>query len=183
MKKILLLLTALTTLISCSEDPIVSDLTAPVVKQIDVTVMIPVHSSSLEYFDYVIRYTDNQGQVCNDTICARSYGIVVEDWQDGGSYEITLGSDATTYVRTFSYTTSPVSCMAEVTLIPKTDGMITCYMYSPKPYLYTNTYYSDLCEPISTDEFEISGAFYVNMYPDEFESAYGFHYITTAQVK
>lgn len=29
------------------------------VKQIDMTVMVPIHPSSLKYFDYCITYTDN----------------------------------------------------------------------------------------------------------------------------
>ena len=35
---------------------------------VDMTVVVPIHSSSLEYFDYVITYRDNLGNEIKDTV-------------------------------------------------------------------------------------------------------------------
>ena len=48
--------------------------------QVDIKVVIPVHPSSLNYFDYVISYTDNMGEENRDTIQESKGGITVEGW-------------------------------------------------------------------------------------------------------
>ncbi len=49
-------------------------------KQVDMTVFVPIHPSSLEYFDYVIHYYDNRGVENRDTIQESSGGLSVDDW-------------------------------------------------------------------------------------------------------
>ncbi len=60
--------------------------------QVDMTVVVPIHPSSLEYFDYILNYYDNEGKQYTDTV--RNAG-------DGTSPE-------NCYVRTFSYDIIPV---------------------------------------------------------------------------
>ena len=50
------------------------------VKQVDMKVVIPIHPSSLEYFDYMVSYTDNSGEEYCDTIAERKGGLTVDDW-------------------------------------------------------------------------------------------------------
>ena len=69
-------------------------------RQIDITVSIPAHSSSLEFFDYVISYTDNNGTEYRDTIRKSS-------------------PDNIYMMTTFSYTSLPLTCRCEVSIVPK----------------------------------------------------------------
>ena len=52
---------SLLLLCSCETNPALDS--SPSVKQIDITVMIPFEPSSLEYFDNVVRYSDNNGLI------------------------------------------------------------------------------------------------------------------------
>lgn len=100
-------------------------------QQVDMTVIVPIHPSSLEYFDYVIHYYDNRGVECRDTIQNPSGGIEVVDWIAAN------GISNNCYVRTFSYDDLFVTCTVNVEMIPK-KGLTTMdpfYFYIPKPYI------------------------------------------------
>lgn len=100
-------------------------------QQVDMTVLVPIHPSSLEYFDYVIHYYDNRGVECRDTIQNPSGGIEVVDWSAAN------GISNNCYVRTFSYDDLFVTCSVNVEMIPK-KGLTTMdpfYFYIPKPYI------------------------------------------------
>ena len=100
-------------------------------EQVDMTVVVPIHPSSLEYFDYVIHYYDNRGVECRDTIQNPSGGIEVVDWIAAN------GISNNCYVRTFSYDDLFVTCSVNVEMIPK-KGLTTMdpfYFYIPKPYI------------------------------------------------
>ncbi|MDO4950016.1 MAG: hypothetical protein Q4E55_07640 [Bacteroidales bacterium] len=119
----------------------------PSVKQVEMTVVVPIHSSSLEYFDYVVRYSDNYSTVETDTV--RYNGIEVEDYTDMevGIYSAkTRGSldNNDCYTRTFSYDDLPVISTVTVEMIPKKEksSKASFYFYTPKPYIFPNVHYS-----------------------------------------
>ena len=131
--KILLLMTGIICTFlfgSCEEDE--EDLNGiSNAEQVDMTVIVPIHPSSLEYFDYVIHYYDNRGVECRDTIQNPSGGIEVVDWI------AVNGISNNCYVRTFSYDDLFVTCSVNVEMIPK-KGLTTMdpfYFYIPKPYI------------------------------------------------
>lgn len=100
-------------------------------QQVDMTVLVPIHPSSLEYFDYVIHYYDNRGVEYRDTIQNPSGGIEVVDWIAAN------GISNNCYVRTFSYDDLFVTCSVNVEMIPKKGLTIMdpFYFYIPKPYI------------------------------------------------
>lgn len=130
---------------SCAVDSEASS--PPSAKQVDMTVVVPIHPSSLEYFDYVIHYYDNRGVECRDTIQGSYGGIVVEDW-NYVDIEITLCATRAaltsnnSYVRTFSYDNMFVTCTVTVEMIPKKGItlMDPFYFYVPKPYIFPSVH-------------------------------------------
>ena len=114
---------------SCEEDENLG-LESPA-KQVDMTVLVPIHPSSLEFFDYVIHYYDNRGEECRDTIQS-SYGTDVADNDNAISNNC--------YVKTYSYDYLFVTCTVNVELIPKKGGSTVgpFYFYIPKPYIFPN---------------------------------------------
>lgn len=121
-------------------------------EQVDMTVVVPIHPSSLEYFDYVIHYYDNRGVEYRDTVQQSGGGISVDDGQ-GTEYRDTIQNPSggievvdwiaansignNCYVRTFSYDDLFVTCSVNVEMIPK-KGLTTMdpfYFYIPKPYI------------------------------------------------
>lgn len=177
---------------SCEINP--SEDSSPSVKQIDMTVMVPIESTSLEYFDYVVRYSDNSGLVQIDTIRKENGGIVVEDWQDGGSYEITLAGCRTVfdnnncYVKTYSYTSLPVSSNMTVELIPKysKESVVSFSFITPKPYIYPNVYFSESSIPKGSIKRTLDGINVLridSMTIGKFLSIYGETFTSCCQVK
>ena len=128
MKKHIGLIALLSLLLvsSCSEGGVEPDLTAPSVKQIDITEAVFYHVSTLEYFDYVVTYQDNKGQEYADVI--------------SGDPSATVGC----YVKTYSYNELPVTCTAIVELVPKVpETEVVSFKYiNPKPSMSANVYYS-----------------------------------------
>ena len=102
-------------------------------KQVDMTVLVPIHPSSLEFFDYVIHYYDNRGEECRDTIQS-SYGTDVADNDNAISNNC--------YVKTYSYDYLFVTCTVNVEMIPKKGGSTVgpFYFYIPKPYIIPNVH-------------------------------------------
>lgn len=98
------------------------------VKQIDVTAYIPIHPSSLEYFDYSVCFTDNTG----------------EEYR----YNIRNTTEEST-LRTFHYTSLPVVCRCEVELIPKVpeNFVVSFFYFDPKPYLFPEIHFDSHSEP------------------------------------
>ena len=109
----------LMTMASCSEDwmkQLLPDLTS---RQVDITEIIPIHSTSLKYFDYAVQYTDNTGREHRDTV------------REGAS----LSGDC--FMRTFSYDRYFVACTAIVDLVPRVPvhELASFTFIKPKTYL------------------------------------------------
>lgn len=102
--KLLLAAVCLLTIASCSKGGQDSALLSSSIRQIDITEVVPIHSSSLEYFDFVFKYSDNLGKEEEHTI------------RDDSS----LSNGC--YVKTYSYRGIPVACRASVKLVPKVPG-------------------------------------------------------------
>lgn len=193
-KSFLIIVGVLSTLLLCSCESNPTEDSSPSVKQIDMTVMVPVESTSLEYFDYIVRYSDNNGLVQVDTIRTENSGIVVEDWQDGGSYEITLAECRTgldnhdCYVKTYSYTSLPVSTNVTVELTSKysKDSVVSFSFITPKPYIYPNVYFSESSIPKGSINQTLHGINVLridSMTICKFLSIYGETFTSCCQVK
>lgn len=114
-------------LVSCdgkSDEPAVSVVPPDARRMNNMSVIVPIHPSSLEYFDYVIRYTDNRGNEQKDTIQSRNGGAAL--------------TNNRCYVKTYTYDVLPVSCSVYVEMVPKKDGdCVASFMFDvPKPYIY-----------------------------------------------
>lgn len=117
-------------------------------KYVNMTLVIPIHPTSLKYFDFCVKYNDNQGAERQDTIQGSYGGITVDDW-DYVDIEITLAparrvasKNTDCFVKTYSYDTVPVTCTAVVEMIPKKDVTTVrdFYFYIPKPYIFPSVY-------------------------------------------
>ena len=131
----LLMLAAIFLLLgSCDDEDETKVVPQAGVRQVDITVMVPIHPSSMEYFDYVIHYDDNRGEQYKDTIQGDYGGISVIDW----TRKRTKSGDC--YVRTFYYYSVPVSCSVTVEMVPKGgyDTLGPFIFYIPKPYIFPN---------------------------------------------
>lgn len=145
---------------ACSQGGLESDSNTPRIRQIDLTEVIPVHESSLEYFDYVVTYQDNNGFEDVNTISRSS--------SPNNGY----------YVKTYSYKELPVICTATVNLIPKVPGTdVVSFTYIiPKPNMSAHVIYSsstaldsiDTMLPNEFEEIKIQ-----SMEIDKFLSTYG----------
>lgn len=144
------------------------------VKQIDMTVVVPIHPSSLAYFDYAIQYQDNQGAKYNDTV------------------RETIATEALSaskcYVKTYCYNKAPVACSVTVDMLPKCDDGIVgpCYFYPPKPYIYSNVYddaLPELGDPLNQHLENIECIRIDAMPLSKFQSTYGLTFTTHCQVK
>ncbi len=177
---------------SCEINPMVDS--SPSVKQIDMTVMVPVESTSLEYFDYVVRYSDDNGLIQVDTIRKENGGIVVEDWENGGLFEVYLTKCRTgfdnhnCYVKTYSYTSLPISTSVTVELIPKfsKDSVVSFSFITPKPYIYPNVYFSESSIPKESINRTLDGINVLridSMTIGKFLSIYGDTFTSCCQVK
>lgn len=107
-------------------------------QKLEMTVVVPIHVSSLDYFDYVIRYVDNSGLENKDTIANKGIDLNGEGY--GRGY-----SDGC-YIKTFTYDNFPVNCMAYVEMIPRKPGstMAGFMFYNPKPYIFPNIYHGSV---------------------------------------
>lgn len=107
----------------------------PSVKQVEMTVVVPIHPSSLEYFDYVVCYSDNRGTLARDTI---HYVRFSDDDQTNGNL------DNCCYTRTLSYNDLPVTSTITVEMIPvkERSSMVSFNFYTPKPCIFPNVHYS-----------------------------------------
>lgn len=147
----------------------------------DMTVVVPIHPSSLEFFDYVINYRDNQGLVQNDTIQNVGGGIVVEDWATKDA----LTSDC--YIRTFCYNDIPIACYTTVTMIPKgDDGMVGPFsFYIPKPYIFPSIHGSVAPDHGETPNLIPEGVECIqidSMPLSKFQSTYGTTYVSRCSI-
>lgn len=119
------------------------------VKQVDMKVVIPIHPSSLEYFDYMVCYTDNSGEEYCDTIAERKGGLTVEDWI-AQEYEAPRDKSRASqdcdiyYEKKFTYKELPVACKCEVTMVPKVsrDSTVSFSYTIPKPYIFSRVIYA-----------------------------------------
>lgn len=115
----------------------------PAPQQVAMTVVVPIHPSSLEYFDYAIHYRDSQGLEYNETIRENTGGIVVEDW-NYVEHEVTLGGTKAAldysdcFIKTFNYDELSVSNVVTVEMIPKKErSSLASFLFcDPKPYIF-----------------------------------------------
>ena len=161
---------------SCEDD---SDVVSPsTAKQLDMTVVVPIHPSSLEYFDYIIRYMDNRGIEYNDTI-QQSGGEVAEDYSNVRPKQASL-TDNKCYVRTFSYDNLFVTCSVTVELLPKKGNteIGDFFFYKPKPYIFPHVSGSTPKDMNTADTFidvmnGVECIYIDTMTYETFESTYG----------
>ncbi len=142
------------------------------VRQVDMTVITPVHPSSLKYFDYNICYTDNNGTEYRDTI---QEGIL-PDAQGPYIY----------HKRTFQYRSLPVICRCEVEMVPKVSAdLVVSFSYIvPKPYIYPRILFNST-RPSETETNDPEGIKVqrIDMSIGTFLSTYGSRFISTCSVK
>lgn len=161
---------------SCDKDDTVKDVESPLLGHsanlIEMTVLVPIHSSSLEFFDFVIRYSDNMGAVHKDTI-RDGGGIVVGEERDNDDSELPNNH----YIKTYLYYNVPVVSIVTVEMVPKVDEstMASFIFYNPKPYIYPSVYFSTSSIP---HEHDFSGlvttdSAQIDMTIGEFLSSYG----------
>lgn len=157
--------------------------TVPEAKQADLTVIVPVHPSTLEYFDYVVHIYDNRGVECRDTIHGSYGGIVVDDW-NYVDIEVPLSASSKAlpqgncYVRTLSYDNLFVTATVNVEMIPKKGcvSMDPFFFYIPKPYIFPSIH-SPRTSSMGSNYSEIlqsAECLRINqMSVDEFQAIYG----------
>lgn len=181
--KFLLMMTGIICLLmlgSCEEDS--QNLVG---KHVDMTLVVPVHPTSLKYFDFCVKYNDNQGAERQDTIQESNGGITVDDW-DYVDIEITLAparrvasKNTDCFVKTYSYDTVPVTCTAVVEMIPKKDVTTVkdFYFYIPKPYIISSVHNSteqpELGEAVEHTMGVIESIKIDSMSVSSFQSLYG----------
>lgn len=118
-----------------------------IVKQLDISVFIPVHPSSLEYFDYCVSYTDNTGEEVLDTIRKSNggadVGYATADIFSNVRVNSTVPHDVF-WMTSFAYKSLPVVCRCEVWLKPKVsrDSEVSFSFIVPKPRIYSRVIYS-----------------------------------------
>lgn len=144
------------------------------VKQIDMTVVVPIHPSSLAYFDYAIQYQDNQGAKYNDTV------------REARAPKAVSASDC--YIKTYGYDKAPVVCTVTVKMLPKSDDGIVgpCYFYTPKPLIFSHILYSSPSDVDETQEanMEDIDRIWIDAMPlSLFQSTYGQIFTSHCTVK
>ena len=162
------------------------------VKQVDMVVVVPVHPSSLEYFDYCIIYSDNTGVENRDTIVGNVGGIIVDDWNVPDYANNTAPSKASPdndiyWTKTFSYKSLPVVCRCETRLVPKVpkNTEVSFSYIIPKPYIFSRVIFNSHSYD-SNVRPEIEGLEVVkieNMEVGTFMSAYGTYFVSACSVK
>ena len=163
------------------------------VKQVDMKVVIPIHPSSLKYFDYMVSYTDNSGEEYCDTIAERKGGLTVEDWivQE---YEAPRDKSRASqdcdiyYVKNFSYKALSVACRCEVTMVPKVsrDSIVSFSYTIPKPYIFSRVIYASDSYTQQMGSSEIEGVKILKLDSitiGNFLSVYGNWFCSTCRVK
>lgn len=154
---------------------------SPSIKKVSMTVVVPIHPSSIEYFDYIVRYSDNHSTEAADTV--RYNGIVVDDFDDvrGGL------DDSDCYTRTFAYDDFPVTCTVTVEMIPRKERstMVSFNFYTPKPYIFPNVSYSATTVKRETPYHVMYGLEQMridNMSIGSFQSVYGTAFLSRCGV-
>ena len=163
------------------------------VKQVDMKVVIPIHPSSLEYFDYMVCYTDNSGEEYCDTIAERKGGLTVEDWivQE---YEAPRDKSRASqdcdiyYVKNFAYKELPVECRCEVTMVPKVsrDSIVSFSYTIPKPYIFSRVIFDSHSYTPQMGSSEIEGVEILKLDSitiGNFLSVYGDWFCSTCRVE
>lgn len=139
------------------------------VKQVDMAVIVPIHPSSLEYFDYCISYSDNTGEEYRDTV-RNAFPDIDNYWR-----------------KNFAYKSLPVVCRCEVSLIPKVsrDAVVSFSYVIPKPYLFSRVIFNSHSYAPSVSP-EIGGLAVMkidNIRIGTFMSEYGSYFVSTCSVK
>lgn len=168
-RNLILAAVCLLTIASCSKGGRDQALQGSSIRQIDVTEVVPVHNSSLDYFDFVFKYMDNLGREEEVTV------------RDGSS----LSNGC--YVKTYSYKGCPVACTAIVELVPKVPrtDVVSFTFIKPKPYMLPRVIFSsnggtpgiDGTRPEGYEDILIE-----SMSVDEFLSTYGTTFFTNTMI-
>ena len=143
------------------------------VKQVDIKV-VPIHPSSLKYFDYNIIYSDNAGVEYRDTV---REGKILEDSRTG-----------TYYVKSFAYKSVPVVCRCEVTMMPKVsrDSVVSFSYITPKPFIFSRVIFDSHSYTPETGNANIEEVTVINIDNariGDFLSTYGSWFYSTCYVK
>lgn len=149
-----------------------ASLSSPKVRNIDMTVVIPIHPSSLEYFYYCICYTDNTGEEYCDTVSNSKASLYNEFY----------------WLKTYQYKLMPVVDRCEVTIIPKVsrDSVISFSYIIPKPRIYPNVFYDSGPTFLHNEEYDNESLGIMNfdrVRIGSFMSAYGSYFCSTCRVK
>ncbi len=161
------------------------------VMQVDMRVVIPVHPSSLKYFDYVVCYTDNTGEEYRDTIQETQGGLTVDDWMDH-EYDFANSRDSQDtdilYTKNYCYKTLPVMCKCEVNLLPKVsrDSVVSFCYTIPKPYIFSGVIFNSHSYTPQLESTDVGGITTIKLDPisiDTFMSAYGTRFCSSCIVR
>lgn len=157
----------------------------PSVKQVEMTVVVPIHPSSLEYFNYIVRYSDNRGKLCADTV--RYNGIEVEDYTEEIPSLTASNNDDNCYVRTHDYDDLPVTATVTVEMVPRKESssMVSFNFYTPKPYIFPNVHYSTTSVKRETPYRVMDGLEQImidNMSIGSFQAVYGTTFLSRCGV-
>lgn len=144
------------------------------VKQVDIKVVVPIHPSSLKYFDYNIIYSGNDGVEYRDTV---REGKILEDSHTG-----------TYYVKSFAYKSVPVVCRCEVTMMPKVsrDSVVSFSYTTPKPIIFSRVIFDSHSYTPETGNANIEDVTVINIDNariGDFLSTYGSWFCSTCYVK
>lgn len=150
------------------------------VRQVDIKVVVPIDDSSLEYFDFIIEYYDNNGKT--QKVKVTKEGVIDE------SNSKTPLSEGNYYIKNYAYDKIPVSCTAKVKLEPKCDmsDIVSFSYYNPKPYFFSRIVFSNYST--SAKEFAFNPnkigerITITDMSVEDFLSKYGREFISHYQV-
>lgn len=159
----------LLTIASCSKGGQEPALQSPSIRQVEITEVVPIHSSSLEYFDFAFKYSDNRGR-------EEKYTIRDDSSLINGCY-----------VKTYSYSGLPVAGSAMVELVPKVPrtDVVSFTFIKPKPYAIPRVIFSSSggtpdiegTRPEGYEDIPIE-----SMSVDEFLSTYGTTFFTHTMI-
>lgn len=177
----LFFLAALFIFSGCNDVKITEDYIFNSVKQVDIKLVVPIDDSSLEYFDFIIEYYDNNG--ITQKVRVTKEGVIDE------FNSKTPLSEGNYYIKNYAYDKIPVSCVAKVKLEPKCDmdDIVSFSYYNPKPYFFSRivfSNYSTSAKEFAFDPNKIGERITItDMSVEDFLSKYGREFISHYQVK
>lgn len=158
------------------------------VKQVDIKVVVPIHPSSLKYFDYIICYSDNTGEEYRDTLSERRLSDNTGEVHRDTIRKDNLQDVDIYYTTNFCYKRLPVICRCEVTLVPKVsrDSVVSFSYITPKPFIFSRVIFDSHSYTPETGNANIEEVTVINIDNariGDFLSTYGSWFCSTCYVK